>query len=77
MDYINQNLTENEKGVRNMKRCLETICSKLNLIRLSHNTKVLGNDIDIPFKAPYNVTTDDVRKLIKVNTLDIPINMYT
>lgn len=76
-DYINQNLTENEKGVRNMKRCLETICSKLNLIRLSHNTKILGDDIDIPFKIPYTVSIDDVRKLIKVNPLDIPINMYT
>ena len=33
--YICDNLTEGEKGVRNLKRCLEIIYSKLNLYRLN------------------------------------------
>ena len=77
MDYINKNLTEDEKGVRNMKRCIETICSKLNLIRLSQNSKILGNNIDIDFKIPYEVTINDIKLLIKKNETEIPINMYT
>lgn len=77
MDYINQNLTEGEKGVRNMKRCIETICSKLNLIRLSKNPKIVGPDIDIDFKTPYKVTVSDVQSLIKRNTTDYPSTMYT
>ena len=78
MDYINQNLTEKEKGVRNMKRCIETICSKLNLIRLSKNPALIGKDIDIDFKTPYTVTIDDVQKLIKLNNdNDFPAMMYT
>ena len=77
MNYINQNLTEREKGVRNMKRCIETICSKLNLIRLSKNKKIIGPNIDIEFKTPYTVTIQDVQALIKTNTTDYPTTMYT
>ena len=32
--YICDNLTEGEKGVRNLKRCLEIIYTKLNFIDL-------------------------------------------
>ena len=77
MDYINQNLTEGEKGVRNMKRCIETICSKLNLIRLSKNPNIVGQDINIDFKTPYKVTVSDVQSLIKQNTSDYQSTMYT
>jgi len=33
------NYTNNEKGVRNLKRCLETIYGKLNLTKLLNNSK--------------------------------------
>lgn len=33
VDYINMKYVENEKGVRNMKRCLEIVYTKLNLYR--------------------------------------------
>lgn len=76
LDYINQNLTENEKGVRNMKRCIETICSKLNLIRLSQNPNILGENIEINFTTPHKVKLEEVQKLIKIITTDFPVNMY-
>ena len=34
LNYILNNFTEKEKGVRNFKRCIETIISKINVIRL-------------------------------------------
>ena len=76
MDYINQNYTENEKGVRNMKRCIETICSKLNLIRLSQNPKILGENVEINFTLPHKVKIEEVQKLIKTISTDFPVNMY-
>ena len=30
IDYIVENYTQNEKGVRNLKRCLEIIYTKIN-----------------------------------------------
>ena len=60
-----------------MKRCIETICAKLNLIRLSKNTKIIGSDIDIDFKLPYTVTIDDVQSLIKKTSNDYLSTMYT
>ena len=34
LEYIIKDFTEQEKGVRNLKRCLEIIYTKLNLYRL-------------------------------------------
>ena len=43
--YIIENYTKEEKGVRNLKRCLEIIYTKLNLIRLMGNVKNLKTKI--------------------------------
>ena len=57
--------TSGEKGVRNLKRCLEIIYSKLNLYHLMGDTKQLfGEDIIQSIKFPYNVTKPIVEKLI-------------
>ena len=40
---IIENYCDSEKGVRNMKRCLETIYSKLNLYRLMDSNTNLFN----------------------------------
>ena len=39
LTIIITNYTNNEKGVRNLKRCLETIYGKLNLTKLLNNSK--------------------------------------
>ena len=41
ISYICNNLTDGEKGVRNLKRCLEIIYTKLNLYRLMKKGSVL------------------------------------
>jgi ATP-dependent Lon protease len=76
INYINMHLTENEKGVRNLKRCLEIIHTKLNLFRLM---KPGANLFDNSLKTvtfPFNVTPDIVDSLIKKNGDGFPVNMY-
>ena len=70
IQYIisNESLTQKEEGVRNLKRCLEIIHTKLNLFRLMHNTEensILGKNIQLKVEFPYTITRADVDVLIK------------
>jgi ATP-dependent Lon protease len=68
ISYIIDNFTSGENGVRNLKRCLEIVCTKLNLYRLMKPGSNLFEEekaLDVQF--PYTVDTDVIRKLIKVN----------
>jgi ATP-dependent Lon protease len=61
--------TEKEDGVRNLKRCLEIIHTKLNLYRLMKpGTNLFESDMSIKVEFPLTVTTEIVDKLIKKNT---------
>ena len=79
LNYINTNLTDGEKGVRNLKRCLETIFTKLNLFRLVKNgTNLFNKDSKLSVEFPFTVTPDVIDKLIKKNSGNIPpYGMYT
>jgi ATP-dependent Lon protease len=48
LTYIITNMTHGEQGVRNMKRCLETVVAKLNVCRIIENTK----DLNVLRKQP-------------------------
>lgn len=67
INYINENLTQKEKGVRNLKRCIEILYTKLNLFRLMKKDLSLFKDenlgIDVSF--PFTVTQDIAKKMIK------------
>ena len=77
MDHITQAYTGDEKGVRNLKRCLENIYAKLNVSRLAgSNSTVLKSSDMIPFEAPFTVTRDVVDRLLKAPTRDVPAQMY-
>jgi ATP-dependent Lon protease len=68
LQYIisNPGLTNDESGVRNLKRCLEIIYTKLNLFRLMKpDTKITGIDIDLSVKFPFTVTKREVDVIIK------------
>ena len=61
-----QHLTHKEDGVRNMKRCLEIIHTKLNLFRLvKSDENMFSKDIDMKVKFPFTVDTKSVDILIK------------
>jgi ATP-dependent Lon protease len=68
MNYIIENYCNNEDGVRNLKRCIEIIYTKLNLFRLMRpNVNLFDEDMTIKVEFPFIVTRDVVDKLIKVN----------
>jgi ATP-dependent Lon protease len=68
LQYIIENYTSDEKGVRNIKRCLEIIYSKLNLFRLMKPEKNLFDDqIKLHVTFPYTLDKSNVDKLIKKN----------
>ena len=59
----------NEDGVRNLKRCLEIVHTKLNLYRLMKpGTNLFEEDMSLKVEFPFTVTRDVVDKLIKRNT---------
>jgi ATP-dependent Lon protease len=61
-----KHLTHGEAGVRNMKRCLEIIHTKLNLFRLiKPEDNMFKNDIAIQVNFPITVTREYVDLLIK------------
>ena len=64
--------SQNEEGVRNLKRCLEITYTKLNLFRLvKHDTSIiLGKELELKVEFPYTVTKKCVDILIKNNSPD-------
>ena len=66
------NYCKEEQGVRNLKRCLEIIHTKLNLFRIVDiEEKLFENDIKLEVSFPFTVRKKDVEALIKT---DDPLN---
>jgi len=68
IQYIvsNRKFTKEEAGVRNLKRCLEIIFTKLNLFRLTRpDSNIFGKEMDIKVEFPFTVTKSSVDSLIK------------
>ena len=66
IEYIVDNYCNKEEGVRNLKRCLEIIYTKLNLYRLMKpGTNLFEKDMSIKVEFPFTVSKDIVQKLIK------------
>ena len=64
--YICDTLTDKEQGVRNLKRCLEIIYTKLNLYRLMKpGSNLFDEDMDLDITFPVTITNDIINKLIK------------
>ena len=66
LEYIIEKYTCQEDGVRNLKRCLEIIYTKLNLFRLMKPESTLfKEEKSIQVEFPFTVTTEIVEKLLK------------
>ena len=66
VSYIISSFTDGEKGVRNLKRCLEIIHTKLNLYRLmTPETNLFEKEQTLKVSFPFEVTREVVDKLIK------------
>ena len=75
---IIENYTNSEKGVRNLKRCLTNIISKLNVWTMMNRE----DQEELPYKLkevnyPYTVSLDTCSVLLnKKNTDAPPVGMY-
>jgi len=80
LNYIIDNYTEKEDGVRNLKRCIEIVYKKLNLYRLvKPGTTLFEKDNVLIVEFPFTVTNDIVNNLIKKDESGLnkaAINMY-
>ena len=66
LHYIIDTYTDSESGVRNLKRCLEIIYTKLNLYRLMKpGTNLFEKDMSLSVTFPLTLTTEMVGKIIK------------
>ena len=66
LTYIIDKYTEKEDGVRNLKRCLEIIYTKLNLFRLMKpESKLFKDEKALKVEFPFTITNEIVDKLIK------------
>jgi ATP-dependent Lon protease len=77
--YIIDNYCDKEDGVRNLKRCLEIIYTKLNLYRLMKpNTNMFEEDMSLKVEFPFTVTKEIADKLIKKdkNNISALYSMY-
>ena len=76
LEYMIEKYTGKEEGVRNLKRCLETVISKINIYYLSYNAENKEN-INLTFKLdnftlPITITRDIVDNLLKIADTDKP-----
>ena len=77
LDHITSVYTKSEKGVRNLKRCLENVYAKLNVSRLAGaESSVLQSSDMVSFSTPFEVSREVVDKLLKPPTRDVPATMY-
>jgi ATP-dependent Lon protease len=77
-NIINNN-TNSEKGVRNLRRCLDTIVSKINIFKYLQNNNDRLVNFDIKnFKLPYEITLNNLKTfLVDNNSVDNSwMNMY-
>ena len=65
--YTIEKYTHEEDGVRNLKRCLETIYRKMNLFKLMKpGVNLFENDLKMNVEFPVTMTNDMIDKIIKM-----------
>lgn len=67
LTFMIENYTGDEKGVRNLKRCVETVVSKLNLYRImrSETKQITGDAVDLTVTFPYSVPISAATAFLK------------
>ena len=78
LDYVIDSYTGEEEGVRNLKRCLEVVHTKINLFRLmKEGTNLFEGQIALKVTFPFTLTRDVCDKLLmKEATEGPPEGMY-
>ena len=78
IEVLANNYTEGEKGVRNLKRCLEIIYTKINLYKfMKPDSKLFDGNEVLKIVKGFEVTEDIVKKLIKLEGKETtPFGLY-
>ena len=77
LSYIIEHYCNKEDGVRNLKRCLEIIYTKLNLYRLMRpGSNLFEESMTLKVEFPYDVTKDIVDKLLKKSDSALNSSLY-
>jgi ATP-dependent Lon protease len=64
LQHVIENFTGGEKGVRELKRCIQTIISKINLLRFYNNPKQVPFAIE-GFQLPFTIKKSHVELFLK------------
>jgi ATP-dependent Lon protease len=76
IQYIIEKYT-NEKGVRELKRCIENIYTKLNLFRIMKpSCNLFEKELNFQVSFPFTVHPEMVKKLLKQDTATVNHMMY-
>lgn len=76
IEYLIQHYCEDEKGVRNIRRCFEDIFLKLNLLRLIHGKGGSTDEqMNIPydmkdFQLPFKLTSEKIDLFLKKSSFE-------
>ena len=78
INYLVENHCFKEDGVRNLKRCLEIIHTKLNLYRLMKpGSNLFEENMSLKVDFPLTVTIEIIDKLIKRDKDSINNALYS
>ena len=73
LEYVIDKFTNKEEGVRNLKRCIESIISKINIYYLTGDSNNIDLNFKIKdFKLPYIINREDIDNFLKINNSDQP-----
>jgi len=68
LEYVIDKFTNKEEGVRNLKRCIESIISKINIYYLTGDSNNIDLNFKIKdFKLPYIINREDIDNFLKLN----------
>ena len=74
LQYVVEHYTEGEGGVRELKRCIQTIISKVNLLRFYNHPKQVP--FSIPgFALPFTITKEHVALFLKRKQVNVSHSM--
>jgi len=78
LEYVIDKFTNKEEGVRNLKRCIESMISKINIYYLTGDSNNIDLNFKIKdFKLPYIINREDIDNFLKINNSDQPpLYMY-
>ena len=76
MTYIIEEFSGDEKGVRELKRCIEQVTQKINMLRIYNSPELPFHIKD--FHLPFIVKKDHINLFLKKKVVDtVPMGMYT